>query len=101
LKGFFQREAKKGLEKDDRVVIVAVGKDKPGLIAGVTSIISELNGNIEDMDQVVLQEVFIMSLIVRFLNLETKEKIERLMDMLNREGEKLGLKVHVYPLSRL
>ena len=101
MKGFFQREAKKGLEKDDRVVIVAVGKDKPGLIAGVTSIISELNGNIEDMDQVVLQEVFIMSLIVRFLNLETKEKIERLMDMLNREGEKLGLKVHVYPLSRL
>ncbi|RLG92128.1 MAG: ACT domain-containing protein [Candidatus Hecatellales archaeon] len=89
------------MEKDDRVVIVAVGKDKPGLIAGVTSIISELNGNIEDMDQVVLQEVFIMSLIVRFLNLETKEKIERLMDMLNREGEKLGLKVHVYPLSRL
>lgn len=81
--------------------MVAVGKDKPGLIAGVTSIISELNGNIEDMDQVVLQEVFIMSLIVKFLNLEDTEKIEKLINMLNREGKKLGLKIQVYPLSKL
>jgi len=88
------------LEKD-KVVVVVVGKDKPGLIAGVTSIISGLNGNIEDMDQVVLQEVFIMSLIVKFLNLETTEKIEKLVNMLNKEGEKLGLKIHVYPLNKL
>lgn len=87
--------------EQDKVVVVAVGKDKPGLIAGVTSIISGLDGNIEDIDQVVLQEVFIMSLIVKFLNLEDGEKIKKLIGMLNRKGKKLGLKIQVYPLNEL
>jgi len=86
---------------ENGVVIVAVGKDKPGLIAGVTGIVSEMTGNIEEMDQVVLKDVFIMSLIVKLLNPNFPGGLERMKKLLVEQGEKIGLKVHVYDLKEL
>ena len=85
----------------DDVIIIAVGKDKPGLVASVTSIIAELSGNIEEMDQVVLRNIFIMSLVVRFLNSEFSGKFEKLCEALAKEGERVGLRIHAYRLSDL
>ena len=85
----------------DKIVVVAVGKDKPGLIAEVTSIISRLGGNIEDMDQVVLQNVFVMSLIIKFFNPKNFGKLEELNRLLVKKGKKIGLKIHVYSLKNL
>ncbi|MEM3736527.1 MAG: ACT domain-containing protein [Candidatus Bathyarchaeia archaeon] len=78
----------------EEIVVVALGRDKPGLVAGVTSLIAEAGGNIEDMDQVVLSGIFVMSLVVKFN--ESSAKKAELKKELVREGKKLGLKVQVY-----
>jgi len=79
---------------DDEILVIAVGHDKPGLIAGVTSMVAEAGGNIEDMDQVVLRDIFIMSLLIK-LQRHTIKKSKLKRDLV-REGERLGLRVHVY-----
>jgi len=88
-------------EIESKVVIIAIGKDKPGLVANVTSVVSELMGNIEELDQVVLQGIFIMSMIVKLLNLNSSKKLNELTSKLSKQGEKLGLKIHVYPVKTL
>ena len=72
---------------------MAVGRDKPGLVAGVTSMIAEAQGNIEDMDQVVLRDIFIMSLLVSLPGVIKKKKLEN--DLIE-EGKNLGLRIQVY-----
>ncbi|RLI32078.1 ACT domain-containing protein [Candidatus Bathyarchaeota archaeon] len=88
-------------EMESKVVIIAIGKDKPGLVANVTSVVSELMGNIEELDQVVLQGIFIMSMIVKLLNLNSSKKLSELTSKLSKQGEKIGLKIHVYPVKTL
>ncbi|MGP3668285.1 MAG: ACT domain-containing protein [Candidatus Bathyarchaeota archaeon] len=89
------------VEMESKVVIVAIGKDKPGLVARVTSIVSELMGNIEELDQVVLQGIFVMSMIVKLLNPNLNKKLNELTSKLSVEGKKIGLKIHVYPVKLL
>jgi len=45
-------------------VITAVGKDRPGIVAGVTEVLFELGGNIEDSSMTILAGEFAMILIV-------------------------------------
>lgn len=74
-------------------LITAVGKDRPGLIAGLTTAIAEVGGNIEDLDEVVMRGVFVMSVLV---SLEGSATMDELKDRVRRRGEELGLKVEVY-----
>jgi len=85
--------------EEEGVVIVAVGYDKPGLISTVSSIVSNLSGNVEDMDQVVLRGIFIMSLVIKFLKPICDADIGELTKHLVREGKKVGLTIHVHPLN--
>ncbi|MGQ9759539.1 MAG: ACT domain-containing protein [Candidatus Methanomethylicaceae archaeon] len=75
------------------LVITAVGPDRPGLIAEISSIISEFGCNIEDMDQVVMKGIFILSMLVKLLpNLDLhilRKKLEYLCN-------DLGLEVSFY-----
>jgi ACT domain-containing protein len=77
----------------NEILVMAVGRDKPGLVAGVTSMIAEAQGNIEDMDQVVLRDIFIMSLLVSLPGVIKKKKLEN--DLIE-EGKNLGLRIQVY-----
>jgi ACT domain-containing protein len=77
----------------NEILVVAVGRDKPGLVAGVTTMTAEAQGNIEDMDQVVLRDVFIMSLLVKLPGSIKKKKLES--DLI-KEGKNLGLRIQVY-----
>jgi predicted amino acid-binding ACT domain protein len=75
------------------VVISAVGKDRPGLIAAVSSTIASMDGNIEDMDSVVLKrDVFLLSMIVKIAD----DRMEKLRDALVEKGKEVGLNVMVY-----
>lgn len=75
------------------MVITAVGPDRPGLIAEISSVISEFGCNIEDMDQVVMKGIFIISLLVKLttgLDLNAfRKKVEYLCN-------ELGLEVSFY-----
>jgi predicted amino acid-binding ACT domain protein len=46
------------------IVITVVGPDRPGLISEITSVIADFRYNIEDLDQVVMHGIFILSLLV-------------------------------------
>ena len=74
-------------------LVVAYGRDRPGLIAGVTSAIAEAGGNIEDLDEVVMRGMFVMSLLV---SLEGSTSLNKLRRRLTERGRELGLKVEVY-----
>jgi len=75
------------------IVVTAVGPDRPGLIAEISSVISEFGCNIEDMDQVVMKGIFIISLLVKLttgLDLNVfRNKVEYLCN-------ELGLEVSFY-----
>ena len=47
-----------------RAVVTVTGKDKKGIIAKVSSFLSEKGANIEDISQTILGEYFAMIMIV-------------------------------------
>ena len=83
------------MPKDIHIVVTAVGRDRPGLIAGVSSIVASLNGNIEDLDQVTMKNaIFVMSMLVDFA--QCKKPFKEIRETLINGGKQLGLKVEVY-----
>lgn len=47
-----------------RAIVTVTGKDKVGIIAGVSGLLSELNVNIEDISQTILGGFFTMFMLV-------------------------------------
>lgn len=75
-----------------RVVITVVGKDRPGILASVSSKCAEYNVNIVDVTQKVLQDLFTMIMIAEMPEGQTVQSIAKdFEDMGNKEG----LKIHV------
>ncbi|RLF14104.1 MAG: ACT domain-containing protein [Thermoprotei archaeon] len=75
-------------------LIVALGKDRPGLIAGLASAVAEVGGNIEDLDEVVMKGVFVMNLLI---SLEGDQRsFEELRSHILEKGKELGLRVEVH-----
>ena len=70
------------------------------MIAGLTSVVARMNGNIEDFDSVVLRDpVFVMSMVIDFSNCDMPlNEVER---KLREAGEKAGLSVTVYRVDQL
>lgn len=76
-------------------MVTAVGRDRPGLIAGLSSIVASMNGNIEDLDQVTMKNaIFVMSMLVDFAR--CVKSFKEIRETLVKSGKELGLKVEVY-----
>lgn len=75
------------------MVITAVGPDRPGLIAEISSVISEFGCNIEDMDQVVMKGIFILSMLIK---LAAQLDINLFRKKLEYLCHELGLEVSFY-----
>ena len=78
---------------DSRVVISVLGSDRPGIVAGVSSVLAEHKVNIEDITQTVLQDTFTMTMIVD-IN-EADASFEDIKASLARLDEKLGVQTLV------
>ena len=72
-----------------KAIITVIGKDKVGIIYGVTKILSENKINILDISQTIVQEYFNMMMIVDFT------KIEKDFLLAANEMEKLGEEIGV------
>jgi len=76
-----------------RVVITVLGRDRVGIIAGITQILAEYNVNIVDISQTILQGIFTMVMIADAsgctVNLRTLKE-----DLAGR-GNSLGVQVMV------
>lgn len=74
-------------------VITVIGKDKIGIIHGVTSVLSNNNINIMDINQTLLQSYFTMIMLVDLSGMEIDFK--ELKNKLNNKAEELGVSIRI------
>ncbi len=76
-----------------RAVITVIGKDRIGIIAGVTALLAENQINILDISQTILQDFFTMVMIVDTKKCELK--FEDLQTRLRVKGEEMDLSIRI------
>ncbi|TYR80822.1 ACT domain-containing protein [Priestia megaterium] len=74
-----------------RAVVSVVGQDQVGIIAKVTTILSENNINILDISQTISQEFFTMMMIVDASN----SNLHALQQSFDEVSEQLHLKINI------
>jgi len=52
------------ISAESRVVIAVIGRDKAGIMAGVTAILAKRNANILDVNQTIMSDLFTMVMLV-------------------------------------
>ena len=76
----------------DRIVITVIGADKSGIVANVSTKLSELNLNIIDITQKVFEnDIFAMIMLVAPKNTD----IKRLQEEFKAVEEKIGVRVYL------
>ncbi len=81
----------------DEVVIVVIGSDRPGIVAGIAGVLAKHNVNITDISQTVIRGIFSMIMIA---DLSTGDvQMSQLRKELQEKGKELGVEVHVYHID--
>lgn len=75
--------------ENKKAVVTVVGKDKKGIIAVVSTALSERNANILDISQTILQDFFTMIMVVDLS--ECLLDFVTLRDELGQIGQKFGV----------
>ncbi|MEE0061288.1 MAG: ACT domain-containing protein [Acutalibacteraceae bacterium] len=76
-----------------RAFITVLGKDTVGILAKVSSACAEENISVSEVTQSVLQEMFVMIMLVDMS--ESKKTIAEMSTKLDKLGEEMGLKIHI------
>lgn len=76
-----------------KAVITVIGKDRVGIIAGVSSILAENNVNIQDLSQTIMQDIFTMIMMVDTSEMSTD--FISLAAVLEKKGAELGLSIRI------
>lgn len=74
-------------------IITVIGKDKVGIIFGISKILSEKNVNVEDISQTVLQDYFTMMMLVNMSDMNCD--FNELSELLENFGSKIGLSIKI------
>lgn len=82
-----------GGKVSDRVIVTAFGKNKIGILAGITSCLARINCNIIDLSQKILKEFFTVMLLIDISG--SNMDFEGIKQELIHTGEKFDLKVVV------
>ena len=75
-----------------KAIITVVGKDRTGIVAGVSSKVAELGLNIDDISQTVLDEFFTMMAVV---SSEEKKDFTELRNEFEAFGNTLNVKINI------
>ena len=81
-----------------RWIVTATGKDRPGIVAGVTKVLYQRGANLEDSAMTRLAGEFAIMLIFSAPGNETEATLRRAFEPLARH---LRLAVHLKPLTKL
>ncbi len=76
----------------DRLVIAVFGLNQPGIVAGVSQILSRHRCNILDISQKLMQEFFTMILVVDLTGADAS--FEQLQQEFDKLGNSLGIKIY-------
>ncbi len=76
-----------------RAVITVIGKDRVGIIAGISGVLAECAVNILDISQTIMQDMFTM---IMFVDLEkAPDSLTEISDKLSNIGSELGVMVNI------
>ena len=76
-----------------KAVITVIGQDKIGIIHQVTSVLTEYDVNILDINQTIMQEYFTMVMLVDTQGLTTS--YHELKEALDRLGKEMELSIRI------
>jgi ACT domain-containing protein len=76
-----------------RAIVTVIGKDRVGIIAGVSTILADCNINILDITQTTMQDIFTMIMLVDISQMAIN--FTALAEKLANKGEELGLSIRV------
>jgi ACT domain-containing protein len=76
-----------------KAVITVIGKDKTGIIYGVSAVLAENEVNIMDINQTILQEYFTMIMLVDLKGM--KGGFEELKKKLAKKAEELKVTIRI------
>jgi len=77
----------------NRIIVTAFGKNQTGILAGLTTVLSEHGCDIVDLSQKILQEFFTIMILVDIA--ESSYTFEQVKEKITQKGEQLDLKVVV------
>lgn len=78
---------------ESRIVIAVIGEDRPGIMAGVTGVLAEVNANILDVSQTIMSDLFTMVMLVDIKG--ATAPFSELKVTLEAYGQKSGLSIIV------
>ena len=76
-----------------RAIITVIGKDRKGIIAGVSTVLADNGINILDISQTIMQGYFTMMMLVDLSDM--KFSLAELSPLLEDEGRELGVSIKV------
>ena len=76
-----------------KAIVTVIGKDKPGIIAKISTTLAENTVNIEDISQTIMQGNFTMFMLCGLEN--SKLSIKELKTLLQQVGDQIGVSIHV------
>ncbi|MCI1859637.1 MAG: ACT domain-containing protein [Sporolactobacillus sp.] len=76
-----------------KAILTVIGKDKVGIIAGVSSKLAELHINILNVSQTIMNDYFTMIMMLDLS--ETQENFGRIKQIMADEGEQLKVQVKI------
>lgn len=76
-----------------KAILTVIGKDKVGIIAGISNKLSKLKINILDVNQTILDEYFTMMMMLDLK--ECTEEFANVQRVLNKEASILGVEVKI------
>ncbi len=74
-----------------KAIVTVIGKDKSGIIAKVSTLLSEDKINIEDISQTIVQGNFTMLMLCELGDMQ----VAQVSDKLAKLGEEIGVSIHV------
>ena len=75
-----------------KAIVSVIGKDKKGIIAGVTDILFKMDINVADITQTIMQDYFTMIMLVE---LADSIDFSLVKESLAKKGEELGVTVSI------
>jgi ACT domain-containing protein len=79
------------MDKSTRVVVTVIGRDRVGIIAGVSGVLAAAGVNIVDISQTLMQDLFTMIMMVDIAGASID--FDELQRRLAAKGEELGMRI--------
>lgn len=77
----------------NRIVITVLGKNRPGILAAITSVLAEASVDIRDITQSVVDDIFTMTMIADMA--ASTLGFTELQEALSGAGSEIGVEVQV------